>query len=167
MQHWGIIMSTARWAFFCIHHRHKNDENFHAVEIMLRTSLCYLRIGFPMMLVTTLVSMCYLLICHVALQWHWLMALAQYTTRPHSAVSEPKCDRWQTLPIRDERISSPDFNFAKGLKSGSTRRVINGKKYAIKLFIFAHKETYLRMSLSKIYSSHLYLLDLQVWRKKV
>ncbi|XP_064609806.1 P protein-like [Liolophura sinensis] len=30
----------------------------------------FFKIGFPMMLVTTLVSMVYLLICHVALQWH-------------------------------------------------------------------------------------------------
>lgn len=41
----------------------------------------FCRVGFPLMLVTTVIAMIYLLICHVAFKWHpdWLYIIVLYT----------------------------------------------------------------------------------------
>lgn len=43
--------------------------------------LLFCRVGFPLMLITTVIAMFYLLICHVAFQWHptWTCLFVLYT----------------------------------------------------------------------------------------
>lgn len=54
---------------------------FYFNTFLYKVWLPFCRVGFPLMLVTTVIAMFYLLICHVAFKWHpdWTYIIVLYT----------------------------------------------------------------------------------------